>query len=98
MLPAYDVFKRSMDDATRAIDKHLTERLGILSNEGEALFNQKFDELKEFQKTSFQKQYGDFEAGSIWTIESTHEDEIKSLRMSMLLLDKDRYGYNNSIL
>jgi hypothetical protein len=92
--PDYDAFKRKMDEPTKAVAKYVESKAeAYLLPEIEAFFAQKFEDLAKFNKKSFEE----YHAKTVgWTIGVATGHSISDKNhemMCLLLLDKDKYGY-----
>jgi hypothetical protein len=92
ILPDYTSFKHKMDEPTKAIAQYLQKKLRYLPDEMEELLTRKFQELKEFNDGNFKKHHGDIGGWHVVYGHMTPEEEKEHRTMTILLLDKEKYG------
>lgn len=96
LLPDYWAFECTMDVPTRSVAQYLKERLYRRSTEVEEFQSQKLQEFKEFNRINYAK-FNQPIAG--WHSETrnpfSEEDEKVHWAMSLLLLDKNAYGFED---
>jgi hypothetical protein len=90
--PDYTSFKYKMDEPTRSVAQYLEQKLQYLPEETENLLTRKFQELKEFNNANLKKHYGDIRGWHVIAGRSSPEEERKHRNMTLLLLNKDKYG------
>lgn len=92
IFPNFSYFRHQMDDPTKAVAHYLKTKLRHLPDKTEELLTRKFKELKDFNKTNFKKYYTDTKGWHVVVGELTNEEEKEQRRMTLLLLDKEKYG------
>lgn len=92
ILPDYTSFKHQMDEPTKAVAHYLNTKLRYLPDTTEELLTRKFKELKQFNDTNFKKYYGEIRGWHVIMGQLTDEEEKEHRTMTLLLLDKEKYG------
>jgi hypothetical protein len=93
ILPDYSSFKHQMDEPTTAVAAYLTSMLKHYPDRIEELLTRKFEELKVFNKSSFKKYHGEPKGWHVVIGQLTPEEEKQHRIMTLLLLDKEKYGF-----
>ena len=81
-----------MDEPTKAVAQYLKAKILQLPDETEKLVNRKFHELSQFLEANFTKRYGNSRGWHVAVGHFTPEEEREHRTMSLMLLDRDRYG------
>jgi hypothetical protein len=92
ILPDYTSFKHQMDEPTKAVAHYLLTKLRYLPDKTEELLTRKFKELKEFNDANFKKHHGEIRGWHVVVGQLTDEEEKEHRTMTLLLLDKEKYG------
>lgn len=92
ILPDYHSFKRQADEPTKAVMLYLKNKFCYSLEAAQALLAKKLGELKAFSETNIKKYYGEIKGWHITTGELTPEEEKEHRLMTLLLLDKNKYG------
>jgi len=94
LLPDYWAFECAMDVPTKSVAQYLKDRLYHRSSEVEQFQSQKLQELREFNRLNYEKFYQPIPG---WHSETrnpfSEEDEKVHWAMSILLLDRNAYGF-----
>lgn len=93
IFPDYTSFKHQMDEPTKAVAHFLQKRLRYLPDETDELLTRKFQELKEFNEANFKKHHEDIGGWHVVVGRLIPEEEKEYRIMTLLLVDKDKYGY-----
>jgi len=93
LIPDYSSFKHQMDEPTKAITDYLKSKIRKFPDKTEELLTRKLAESKEFSAANFKKHYGDIQGWHVILEPLTAEDEREDGIMSLLLFDKEKYGY-----
>jgi hypothetical protein len=83
-----------MDEPTKSVAHYLKSKLQHLPEETEELLTGKFQELKEFHNANFKKHYGEVRGWHVVVGHLTPEEEKQHRSMTLLLLDKEKYGWS----
>lgn len=89
--PAYGFFKFSADDATKAVINYVKTKIKF-PDKTEELLMKKLVELKAFNEANFKKYHEESRGWHVVIGHSTEEEEKEERIMSLLLLDKEKYG------
>lgn len=93
--PDYFSFRHRMDEPTKALATYLEKKLSFIKDETYDFMTQKMDELNALNKENYAKIQTTF-CGPVLTYGPEKPEEIRQLRlMSLLLLDKDQYGWQD---
>lgn len=92
IFPDYSFFKHQMDKPTKAIAHFLNSKYRYLPDNIEELLARKFGELKDFNEGLSKKYYPETGGWRIVVGKMTDEEEKECRRMTLLLLDKEKYG------
>jgi hypothetical protein len=90
--PDYYSFKSRMDEPTKATADYLSRKLRHIHPDIEELLTKKLDELKAFHAAQFKKYYGAVQGWHVTIGPVSPEDQREDRIMSLLLLDKEKYG------
>jgi len=91
--PDYHSFRHAMDEPTKAVATFLAPRFSRLPFEYGDFVDKKQEELRAFSATNYKRFYGGDGRG--WQVsagEPADEAQHECMVMSMLLIDKHRYG------
>lgn len=91
--PNYLSFKYSMDEATKAVDFYIKNKIKQFPETTEALVTNRLAGLKTFNESNFKKYHQETKGWHFVIGQLTSEEEREHRVMTLLLLDKDRYGY-----
>ncbi len=94
LLPDYWAFECAMDVPTKAVAQYLKKQLYRQTAELVTFQNQKLQDYKAFNRSTYEKFYQTIKGWHAETINPfTEEDEKVHWAMSLLLLDRDAYGF-----
>jgi hypothetical protein len=93
IFPDYASFKGQVDQPTKAMLDYLITRFRYLPEKTVTFLAGKFNQLKEFNKANFKKHFGDDLGWHFEMPKPRPEEEIEHQFMTLMLLDKDRYGF-----
>jgi len=92
IFPNYTSFKHEMDKPTLAVAHYLKTKFQYLPDTLDDLLTRKYNELKEFNDANFKKYYGEIRGWHVVVGQITPEEEKEHRAMTLLLLDKEKYG------
>ena len=90
--PDYNAFKHYMDEPTKAVASFLLSKIYRIPKKTEQLIAKKMAALKSFGEENSKKHYGGIKGLRIIYGELTKGEEREQLAMTLLLLDKGKYG------
>lgn len=90
--PNYLAFKYAMDEPTRHVADFMSQKIKLSGRSAE-LMKKKFDELKAFLDEVGKKHYPDFQGLHIALGPLLPEEEKENEIMTLVLLDREKYGY-----
>jgi len=94
LLPNYTAFESWADEPTRAVAEFFKTKLPHRAPEVIEFYLGKLRESKAFSEQLLDKYYRNIEWGAVWRPDPLpEEEENASWLMSMLLLDKNAYGF-----
>ena len=93
--PDYTSFKHGMDEPTKATATYLEEKLSFVQEETYTFVTQKMNELNALNDENRRKLEATFHSPVITYGPETPEELRKIRLMSVLLLDKDQYGWQD---
>lgn len=94
--PDYRSFKYSADEPTKATAAFLETQLIYLPKEADEFLQTKLKDASAFFEDLGKRYYPDF---PVYTYgESSPKEEMQERLMTLILLDKDQYGWNPSLL
>ena len=93
ILPDYLPFKARVDLPTKAMLDHLVARIKNPPETTRVFLNRKFNELREFNQKGYTKNAGEIPGWHTEIRRPTPEEEMELQGMTLLLMDKDRYGF-----
>ncbi|GAB3901144.1 hypothetical protein GCM10028803_25290 [Larkinella knui] len=91
--PNYFQFNQWMDEPTRATATYLRQKLYYIQDKIYDHVKTKFAELTTLNEENYRRHWGDRNGPQVTFGPSTPEDRRDHLLMSLLLLDKDQYGW-----
>jgi hypothetical protein len=93
--PNYSYFKHKADEVTKGVLEYIKgksiNRLDVLNDNIKKILKKSV----EHNQATFEKYYGKPD-GSTFFVSSSEEEDKESLALSLLLFDRDAYGYINS--
>jgi len=93
LIPDYSLFLESMDEPTKVINNYLASKVKGFPESTEILIETKFKNLRNFVKANYGKYFEENIGGWHITIpEPTEQEKREQLIMTLLLLDRERYG------
>lgn len=96
LLPNYTAFESWMDEATRAVAEFLKTKLPPKTSEVTEFYLGKLGESKAFAQRTKEKYHRHIAGWHVWERDPLpEEDENKNWLMSMLLLDRNAYGFED---
>jgi len=97
ILPDIFLFNHQMDEPTKAVANYIKLKFRSLPDETEKLLTTKFGELKVFSDANFKRHFGELKGWHVVNRNFTPEEEKEHRIMTLLLLDKDKYGCEHEV-
>jgi hypothetical protein len=94
--PDYHFFKRRMDEPTKATASFLEKELIFLPRETDLFLQNRLKEASAFFEGLSKKYYSDYPVYTYGQL--SPKEEMEERLMTLLLVDKDQYGWNPSLL
>jgi hypothetical protein len=92
--PNYQAFQKRMDDPTKAINSYLITK--VAGHYEKATFlEQQLEKLDIFNHNNFMEHYGNPDGWHSTSSKMSSEEVMKNGLLTLLLVDKDRYGLTN---
>lgn len=92
-LPDYAYFRQEMDAPTTETANFLVEKIRYFAHDKETFLTTKFSELEAFSNATFDKHHENSGGWHIGSIPLTPEEKREHRTMTLLLVDRNRYGF-----